>query len=577
MNNVILGLNPNHADSSACIISENKLQSAIEEERINRIKHWAGIPNESIKFCLEQSNLKLKDVTHVSINTSPTSNLKQKIFFFLKNYIFGKKKREIFKRLKKKISIKKNINSFFNDQNFNNNVVFDYHDHHLCHIASAFYPSGFDEAIGLSIDGFGDFSSLAIAECKNKKINIVERIYFPNSLGIFYEAITQFIGFKKYGDEYKIMGLSSYGKPVYEEILQKELFISEEVPLLNLRYFNHTNKNFEYKFEGEPVQSRILNDNFKNLVKLKSNQSNEEFQKDMSSSCQKIFENYFNKIIKKILKKNFSKNLVYAGGCALNSLANKSIIENSNFDKIYIPYAPSDNGGSIGAALVTSNKINRNSKILNLLNPYLGSKYDNSIIKESINHNDLNSKFRVSFYEKKDDLNKKVARLIFENKIIGFFSGRMEFGARALGNRSILANPSYKGVKDLINSKIKRRENFRPFAPAILEDKKSEWFTSSFFNPYMSSVENIIDEKRKKIPGVTHIDGTGRVQSVNKKLNENFYHLIKEFYKLSNIPILLNTSFNENEPIVMTPQDAISCFLRTNMDVLVMENYCIYR
>ncbi len=577
MTNVILGLNPNHADSSACIIYENKLQSAIEEERINRIKHWAGIPNQSIKFCLEQSNLKLSDVTHISVNTSPKSNLKEKMFFFLKNYIFGKKKREIFKRLKKKASIKKDISLYFQDQKFNNKVVFNYHDHHLCHLASAFYPSEFDDAIGLSIDGFGDFSSLAIAECKNNKIKIIERIYFPNSLGIFYEAITQFIGFEKYGDEYKIMGLSSYGKPIYEEILQKELFVSNEDPLLNLKYFNHTNKNFEYKFEGEPIQSQILNDNFKKLINQNNYEIFEDFQKNMASSCQKIFENYLEKIINKILKRKFSKNLVYAGGCALNSLANKKIIENSDFEKVYIPYAPSDNGGSIGAALVTSNILNTKEKILNLQNPYLGASYDNIIIKEFINKNKLYSKYKISYFEKKDELHKKVAKLIYENNIVGFFSGRMEFGARALGNRSILANPGYKDVKDLINQKIKRRESFRPFAPAILEDKKNEWFTSNFFNPYMSSVENIISDKRKIIPGVTHIDGTGRVQSVSKKFNLNFYDLIYQFYKISRIPILLNTSFNENEPIVMTPQQAIDCFERTEMDVLIMENYCLSR
>ncbi len=577
MTNVILGLNPNHADSSACIIHENKLQSAIEEERLNRVKHWAGVPNESIKFCLEQSNLKLGDITHVSINTSPKSNLKEKVFFFLRNYIFGKKKREIFKRLKKKASIKKNINQYFKSQKFKKNVVFNYHDHHLCHIASAFYPSEFDKAIGLSIDGFGDFSSLAIAECENNEIKIIERIYFPNSLGIFYEAITQFIGFEKYGDEYKIMGLSSYGKPTYEEILQKELFISNEDPLLNLKYFNHTNKDFEYKFEGEPVQSRILNDNFKNLMSRNNIEKFDEFQKNMASSCQKIFEKYLDKIIKKILQRKFSKNLVYAGGCALNSLANKSIIENSQFKKIYIPYAPSDNGGSIGAALVTSNKLNPKEKIVNLQNPFLGASYDNDEIKECINKNDLFSKYKISFFEKKDELYKKTGKLIYENNVIGFFSGRMEFGARALGNRSILANPSNKDVKNLINNKIKRRENFRPFAPAILEDKKNEWFTSSFFNPYMSSVENIVPEKRKIIPGVTHIDGTGRVQSVSKQFNLDFYNLIFQFYKISKIPIILNTSFNENEPIVMTPQHAIDCFERTKMDVLIMENYCLSR
>lgn len=577
MSDIILGLNPNHADSSACLILDNEIKSGIEEERINRLKHWAGVPNYSIDFCLKNSHIKLDDVTHVAINTSPKSNFKKKIIYFFLNYIFGKKKIEIFKRLTKKLSIKKQVNNFFQDQNFNKNIIFDYHDHHICHIASAFYPSGFNKAIGLSIDGFGDFSSLAVAHCSNNKIKIIDRIYFPNSLGIFYEAITQMIGFNRYGDEYKIMGLSSYGIPKYEELLQKELFTSKTRPILNLKFFNHVNKDFQYKFEGEPIQNTILNENFKKIFQIDIANDYELFQKNMASSCQKIFEKYLTKILSRISKDNFSENLVYAGGCALNSLANKKIIENSKFKNIFIPYAPGDNGGSIGAAILTQKKNDPNSEIVNLTSPYIGPAFNNSEIKIILDKNYLEKKFEIKFFKNKNELNQNLAKLILENNIIGLFSGRMEFGARALGNRSIIANPGNKNIKDIINQKIKRRESFRPFAPAILEEEKLNWFSTNFFNPYMSCVENIHKDKRHIIPGVTHIDGTGRVQSVARNLNANFYNLIEEFFKISKIPILLNTSFNENEPIVMNPQQAIDCFLRTNMDILVLENYCISR
>ena len=569
MKNVILGLNGNHADSSACIIIDNKIEAAIEEERINRIKHWAGTPFESINFCLEHTNLKLNDINYIAINSSPLSNLNKKIVYFLKNYMFGDKKYEIYQRLKKKISLKNSINKFFKNQQLNKNIKFHFHDHHKCHLASAFYPSKFDKAIGLSIDGFGDFCSLAIAKCYNNKIQIIDKVYFPNSLGLFYEAITQFIGFKKYGDEYKIMGLSSYGDPIYESLIKNNLFCGNEKLILNLKYFNHTKKDFKYKFEGMPIQNNILNDEFKKLFNQKDIENFEQFQKNIASSCQKVFESFLNHILIRISNLNFSKNLVYAGGCALNSLANKQIIENSNFKNIFIPYAPGDNGGSIGAALLTNKKINSSSPIKNTQSPYLGPVYSNGIINDFIISNDLDKNYNVKFYDNKKNLHVNLAQSIYENLVVGYFSGRMEFGARALGSRSILANPGNKNVKDLLNLKIKRRENFRPFAPAILEDKKKEWFSTNFFNPYMSCVENIRKEKRNIIPGVTHVDGTGRVQSVSKNINE--------FYKVSGLPILLNTSFNENEPIVMSPQHAIDCFLRTNMDILVLENYIVSR
>ncbi len=282
-------------------------------------------------------------------------------------------------------------------------------------------------------------------------------------------------------------------------------------------------------------------------------------------------------ICKKIKDLKYSKNLVYAGGCALNSLANKKIFESRLFNKVFIPYAPGDGGGSIGAALTVLKDYKKDYKFYNLKNPYIGPKYKNSDISKELLKNKKLNIHKISFENNNSLLLKKVAKYIYQNKVVGFFNDRMEFGARALGNRSILANPCNPKIRDLLNKKIKKRETFRPFAPAILNDHKSKWFGNIRENAYMSCVENIVIKNRKYIPAVTHIDGTGRVQTVKKSINKNFYGLIKEFYKLSNVPILLNTSFNENEPIVMNYKHAIDCFLRTKMDVLVINNFIIKR
>ena len=571
---VTLGLNFNHADSSACLFIDNVLKFAIEEERINRTKHWAGIPYQSIVHCLNENNLNFDDISNITVNTNPKSNLNPKIIFFLKNYLFGKKKSEIFARVKNKFYLKNDLNNYFQRKN-KNNLKIHYIDHHISHISSAYYASNFENAIGLSIDGFGDFCSLLITECTENKIEPIEKLYFPNSIGLLYEAFTQFIGFKKYGEEYKMMGLSSLGKPKYKNLIKKNLFEDFEKFRLNLDYFNHHHKNYLYNFTGEPNQSEIFNNNIFQLFNQEIN--TKTFKEDIASSIQSIFEDLLELILIKCKKKNFSNNLVYAGGCALNSLANKKIFEKDYFQNIFIPYAPGDGGGSIGSSLFFLSKKNNKFNTDNLQNPYVGSSFNNKIIEKIINKKKLNQSYTVKYFVDKKDLYKIIAKQIKENNIIGFFNGRMEFGARALGNRSILANPSSPDMKDIINMKIKKRENFRPFAPSILIDQKEKWFSNTRSNPYMSSVENISPDMRKIIPAVTHFDGTGRVQTVSKEHNLDFYNLIYEFFKITNIPILLNTSFNENEPIVMSPEHAIDCFERTKMDTLVLENFLITR
>ncbi len=570
---IVIGLNSNHADSSVSIFENNKLIFALEEERINRKKHWAGVPIESIKLGLKYCNIETNKVSLICLNTNPFSNYEKKVFFFLKNYLIGKKKTEIFLRQKKKFDLK---NILIRELNLNKKIKLKYIDHHLSHLASAYYPSKFKKAIGLSIDGFGDFCSLAIAKCENNSIDIIEKVYFPHSLGVFYEAMTQFIGFDNYGEEYKMMGLASYGQPIYKDLILKTIFKEKSIFSLNLKYFNHYKKNFVYNFQGSPKQEQLFNDDLYEVFgtdKLKI-KDDFELRSNIACSAQKVFEFYLNKIIKKILELNYSKNLVFAGGCALNSLANKSLFD-KGFDNIYIPYAPADAGGAIGSVLCFLSSKYKNFE--NLKNPYIGPSYNDDEIKKVIDNYSLNEKFIVQKYDDDEILFDKICNLLIQKKIIGFFNDRMEFGARALGNRSILANPCFKDMKEIINSKIKRRENFRPFAPSVIAEKKGEWFKENKSNPYMSSVEDIIPNKIDKIPAVAHIDGTGRVQSVSKDSNIRFYNLIKIFESKTNVPILLNTSFNENEPIVMTPKEAMDCFVRTDMDAIVLNNILIIR
>lgn len=566
----ILGINAYHADSSVCIIKNNNLIFAVEEEKINREKHWAGFPEKSIDLGLKINNVDTKDISDVAVNFNPYSNLYQKSSYFILNYIFGEKKKEIFNRTKTRLNFKDNL-TFIKNSNFKLHYV----DHHISHIASAYYASGFNNAVGLSIDGFGDFTSLAISECNQKEIKIKKKIYFPHSLGLFYEAVTQFLGFQHYGDEYKVMGLSSYGKPIYFEKILQNLFIKDELFKLNLSFFNHTKNDYKYDYRSNIKKETIFSNKLNSLFFEEMQNKNITFKEDFAASAQKVFEHFFVKILL-FIKKNFeNQNLVYAGGCALNSKANRILYEKALFKNIFIPYAPGDGGGSIGAAYYVHQKKFK-EKLFNVKSPYIGPKYNLEKIHEYIKQ--LENKYNIKYYNSKNEkFYLSVAKILKEKKVIGWFQENIEFGARALGNRSIIADPSNPNVKDLINSKIKRRESFRPFAPSIIYDEKNKWFNNSIENPYMSFVEKIKIEKKNIVPGVVHVDDTCRLQTVTEQNNKSYYNLLNSFHDITGIPILLNTSFNENEPIVNDPQQAIDCFLRTDMDVLVLENYIILK
>ena len=573
--NIILGINCFHADSSACLIVDNKLVAAVEEERLNRIKHFAGLPIKSIEYCISKLDCDKELINNVAINSNPGSNFKDKIFYSLRNpTTLHNKLKNFFNRQKLKLNIGEQLKKNFGLKNFKVQRI----DHHLSHIASSYYACEFKECLAVSVDGFGDFASINIAKIDDGKIEILDKVVFPNSLGVFYEGITQYLGFPNYGDEYKMMGLAAFGQPTRYDELKKVLFKDTLNPNeMNINYFNHHSNTFVYSFVGTPKQSDLLNNKFDKIFNLKRTKEEKILQAhmDLAASAQKLFEEIIFELLKKY--KNISKNLILSGGCAMNSVANGHLIKKGIFDNIFIPYAPGDGGGSIGAAAQVSYEIHK-SKPKFVENPYLGPSFTDNEIERAIKRNITENKtFKIFKFESEKETQKNLSKLLSEGKVVGYFQDSMEFGSRALGNRSILCDPRIEKIDEYLNLKIKRRESFRPFAPSIIEHEVLNWFEQKCKSPYMSFVLDVKNDKKKIIPAVTHFNGTGRLQTVTEKLNKKYYNLINEFYKITKVPILLNTSFNENEPIVCNPDDALKCFLRTKMDVLCLQNFIMVR
>lgn len=569
----ILGLNSFHPNSSSCLVQDGIIKFCIEEERINRIKNWSGFPEKSIEMCLSETNTKINEIDFIAINSNPHNYLLEKAKFLINNFYSINFFWDRFTNYKKK----KNF--------FYKNINIKYVDHHISHIASSVLTSGFHNASCLSLDGFGDFCSAVLAKFVDGNINVEKRIFFPHSLGIFYHAFTQFLGFKNYGDEYKVMGLAAYGKPKYKEVLKNIIKYDENnFYTLNLKYFNFFKKNLIESNNNSPIYNDLFSNKiFDILGKSRSPEEKiEEKHVDLAASIQDVYEEIFFKLLNKIFKIQNNSQLSLSGGCIMNSVANGKITENTPFKKIYIPFSPGDNGGAIGAALYTSSKILNKEIFVNnhLINssPYMGKMYKNSEIFSILEKNKkIKEIANVNYYDDDNILINKTAQYIAQKKIVGWFQNQIEFGSRALGNRSILADPRDEKIRDKINSQIKIREMFRPFAPSILKEYVSEYFEQNYESKYMSYVFKVKKNKIKEIPAVTHVDGTGRLQTVTEISNIKFYKLISQFKLITGIPILLNTSLNENEPIVMSPEDALNMFMRTKLDILVMQNYLILR
>ncbi len=578
----ILGINSYHADSSACIIHNGKLIFAIEEERLRRVKHWAGFPTLSIKNCLKACNINISNVDYICINRDPNVNLLKKIFHILK---YKPSLRLILDRIKNR-SKYQNISDIlkkeYPNEKFNGKIV--NVEHHNAHLASAFYVSPFEKSCLISVDGFGDFTSTAWGLGSKLDIKVDDRIFFPHSLGILYQSITQFLGFKNYGDEYKVMGLAPYGKPTLVNKLKKLITLHKSGKYnLNLKYFKFHKENINYRWDdGEVYLDDLYSEDLIKLLEIERKEFEEinQAHKDLAHSVQVIYEEAFFNILNNLYNKYKNENICISGGCGMNSVANGKIKNNTPFKNVFIQPAAGDAGGALGSSYYLWHKILRNESRFAMKHSYYGNSYNNNYISELLKNNEkkLNiEKCKISYFSLFDDLTKKVATYISEGRVVGWFQGKMEWGPRALGNRSILADPRNANMKDILNKKIKKRESFRPFAPSIMREHVSEWFEVDDEVPFMMKVYQIKEDKRRTIPAVTHIDGSGRLQTVYKETNSKYYNLINEFFEITKVPLILNTSFNENEPIINIPEEALNCFLRTKMDVLVLENYLIER
>ena len=581
----ILGINAFHGDSSACIFCDGEMLAAVEEERFTRVKHWAGFPGKSIEYCLGVAGISIKDISDIAINQDPFANIHRKILYsllkrpnfnFLVSQFIAKKKRQ---------SVKNHLLNLFPDQEFKakvHNV-----EHHRAHLSSAYHVSPFSEAAILSVDGFGDFTSTMWGFGSGVDISVDEKVCFPHSLGIFYQAITQFIGFYGYGDEYKVMGLAPYGSSSLVNKMRSMLLLKSDGKFeLNLTYFNHHEGGVGYGVkDGTPFVGVLFNERLQELLGPKRAPGDllSQRHKDIAYAAQFIYEEAFFHILNFMQSKYKCDSIAIAGGCGMNSVANGKISLATNFKNVYIQSASGDAGGAIGAALSVwhnSRDLNSQSKISTHEHAYWGPEYSDEKIKSIIDENIsmLSPKqFILSGDQSFSELLLNVAKNIADGNVVGWFQGRSEWGPRALGNRSILCDPRRADVKDILNIKIKRRESFRPFAPSILEEDVDSWFEQSGPVPFMMQVFQIKKNKQELIPGVTHIDGSGRLQSVAKLSNPKYHALISAFKSITGIPMLLNTSFNENEPIVCSPQEALDCFIRTKMDVLVMGKWVIRR
>jgi len=578
----ILGINAYHGDSSACLVIDGKLVAAAEEERFRRIKHWAGFPSESIRYCLNEAGLSISDIDHVAINRDPNANLLKKIGFTLKNRPDFGLILDRLKNAKEWRSIEENFAIAFPDDRLDAKI---HHvEHHMAHLSSAFYVSPFDEAVVVSVDGFGDFASAAWGIGRGSDITIDDKVYFPHSLGIFYQALTQYLGFPHYGDEYKVMGLAPYGEPNFMEEMRQIVLLQDDGSFaLNLDYFRHHKEKIDYEWDnGVPSVGALFSDKLETLLGPKRNEKDELTQrhKDLAKSIQTMYEEAFFHLLNTLHKKHSIDNLALAGGCAMNSVANGKVYRNSPFKKVYIQSAAGDAGGAIGAAFSVWHNFGNHKSDFVMDHAYWGPEFSHDEIGDllaSKNEDLVTQGCTVELIGAEELLCRKTAQAIAEGKVIGWFQGRMEWGPRALGNRSILGDPRRPDMKDILNLKIKRRESFRPFAPSVLREAVPDWFEEDDDVPFMMQVYQIRENKRPIIPAVTHTDGSGRLQTVCKNANPRYYKLIEIFSEMTGVPTVLNTSFNENEPVVCKPQEALDCFLRTKMDVLVLGDYFIVR
>jgi carbamoyltransferase len=617
----ILGINAYHGDAAAALIKDGRIVAAVEEERFNRVKHSAGFPLKSIEYCLREAGIGIEEVEHVGISRDPSVHLHKKVLAAAQRaakQIVGSQYRlservgptgkfvkdapanadrmsahpasngnghatgifqQVADRLRNaarvrdlRVELAKALNVSPSDIR----ATFHNIEHHRAHLASSFFVSPFERAALLSLDGFGDFISTMWAVGEGNSIKVLGQVEYPHSLGIVYTATTQFLGFPHYGDEGKVMGLAPYGRPRFIETFREIVRTAKDGQFrLNLDYFRHATEGVEMSWnEGSPVIGRIYSDEYARTfgAPRRPDEGLTDRDRDIAASLQLRLEEVAVHILDHLHRETGLSDLGLSGGVAYNSVMNGKILLNTPFRRVFIQPAAGDSGTALGACYQIWNQMLERPRGEVMEGAYLGPQFSDEEIVAELKTSDL--RFEICTDE---DLTVRAARDIAAGAVVGWFQGRLEFGPRALGNRSIIVDPRRADMKEILNERIKKREPFRPFAPSIMTEHVGEYFEQTHPAPTMLMVYQIKPERRTEVPAVTHVDGSGRLQTVSREANSRYYQLIEDFYKLTGVPLVLNTSFNENEPIVCTPREAIDCFLKTRIDVLYLGNYVVRR
>lgn len=578
---LILGVNAHHADSAACLLQDGVVVAAAEEERFRRVKHWAGAPTQAAAACLDAVGARLADVETIAVNRDPTAALWRKAAYVLTR---PPSRRLLSARLRNAAAVTDPLAELVGDRRVGAGPTLFPVEHHRAHLASAFFGSPHDAATVVSVDGFGDFASAMWARGRGTRLEAMGRVSFPHSLGLFYQAITQFLGFWRYGDEYKVMGLAAYGEPRLKAALDRLVHAAPDGGYrLDLSFFRHHRSAIERPGDdGAPAFERLFTDKLVDLLgpPRAADAPLAPRHRDIAASAQAVYEAALFRLLRAVHARTGDRALCLAGGCAMNSLANGKILDNTPFEALYVPPAAGDAGGAVGAAYCAHHRRPGAVRAAPMAHAYLGPRFDAADLAAALGDKaDAVAAAGCALAQAPDleTLARQTAEALAAGRVVGWFQGAMEWGPRALGARSILADPRRADMQDILNRKIKRRESFRPFAPSALAAHVADWFETDQGAPFMERVAVVRPDKRALIPAVVHVDGTARLQTVSAETAPRYAALIEAFAALTGTPMVLNTSFNENEPIVCAPEQAVDCFLRTRMDLLVLGDWMISR
>jgi carbamoyltransferase len=579
----ILGINAYHGNASAAIVCDGRLVAAVEEERFNRVKYAAGFPAQAIRYCLKEAGLTLAEIDHVAVPRDPYARLATKVFYALRMPSFAKERAKV---LVKFTGVPEALAAAFDTDPKKLKATFHRVEHHQAHLASSFFVSPFERAALLSADGLGDFASTMWGIGSGNRMEIAGAVAFPHSLGLFYSAVTQYLGFLKFGDEYKVMGLAAYGQAeqldAFRDIVRFDQRTNGNGFRLGLDYFTHHRTGPEMSWadaDKTPTLGKLFSEEMaRRLGPVRTPEEPlEQRHRNLAAALQARLEEVYLGMLRKLAERTGVKAVCLAGGVAFNCVANGKLFDATPFEQVYVHPAAGDGGLAVGAAYFVWHQKLHKPRSFVMEHAYWGPGYSREELWRAVEASGMAQKGFSIAELPEEELMRQTAAMIADGRILGWFQGRAEWGPRALGNRSIVADPRRPEMKEILNRRIKHREIFRPFAPSILAEATGEYFEKSHPSPFMTLAYSVRPEKREKIPAPTHVDGTGRLQTVTREANPRYHGLISAFHKLTGVPVVLNTSFNDNEPIVCRPEEALDCFLRTQMDALVLGDFLITR